>query len=142
MERSEPPTCTLPGRAPSAIPVLTTAARAKITSATAGPWDLSAGGASLRVVVDSGNFIVEFGHVGEDVLVPGDFTVTLPAAGAALNALFANPAAATATEVVAWLNGPTATVVYNERDFLFSDRAIAYRGRRKGIDPHPRSWQL
>ncbi len=108
------------------IPVLTTAARAKITSATAGPWDLSAGGAALRVVVDNGNFIVEFGHIGEDVLVPGDFTVTLPAAGASLNALFANPAAATAAEIVAWLNGNKATVVYNERDFLFSDRAIAY----------------
>ena len=108
------------------IPVLTTAARAKITSATAGPWDLSAGGAALRVVIDSGNFIVEFGHVGEDVLVPGDITVTLPAAGASLNALFANPAAATAAEVVAWLNGPKATVVYNEREFLFKDRAIAY----------------
>jgi len=108
------------------IPVLTTAARAKITSATAGPWDLSAGGAALRLVVDSGNFIVEFGHIGEDVLVPGDFTVTLPAAGAALNALFANPAAATAAEIVAWLNGTKAAVVYNERDFLFSDRAIAY----------------
>jgi hypothetical protein len=108
------------------IPVLTTAARAKITSATTGPWDLSAGGASLRVVVDSGNFIVEFDHVGEDVLVPGDFTVTLPAAGAALNALFANPAAATAAEVVAWLNGSKAVITYNARNFLFSDRAIAY----------------
>ncbi len=108
------------------IPVLTTAARAKVTSATAGPWDLSAGGAALRVVVDNGNFIIEFGHVGEDVLVPGDFTVTLPAAGAALNALFANPAAATAAEIVAWLNGSKATFTYNERDFLFSDRAIAY----------------
>ena len=64
--------------------------------------------------------------IGEDVLVPGDFTVTLPAEGAALNALFANPAAATAAEVVAWLNGNKATFTYNERDFLFSDRAIAY----------------
>jgi hypothetical protein len=108
------------------IQVLTTAARAKVTSATSGPWDLSAGGGSLRVVVDSGNFIVEFGHVGEDVLVPGDITVKLPAAGAALNALFANPAAATAAEIVAWLNGDKAEVDYNERAFLFRDRAIAY----------------
>jgi hypothetical protein len=108
------------------IPVLTTAARAKITSATAGPWDLSAGGAALRVVVDSGNFIVDLNHLGEDVLVPGDFTVTLPAAGAALNALFANPAAATADEVVKWLNGTKAEMTYNARTFLFSDRAAAY----------------
>ena len=108
------------------IPVLTTAARAKVTSATAGPWDLNTGGRSLRVVVDGGNFIVEFGHIGEDVLVPGDFTVALPAEGAALNALFANSAAATAAEIVAWLNGSKATFTYNERDFLFSDRAIAY----------------
>ena len=45
------------------IPVLTTAARAKVSSATAGPWDLSAGG-QLRVVVDGGNFIMKFGHIG------------------------------------------------------------------------------
>lgn len=108
------------------IAVLTGPARAKITSATAGPWDLSAGGAALRVIVDNGNFIVEFGHIGEDVLIPGDFTVTLPAAGTALNALFANPAAATAAEVVAWLNGSKAEFDYNERAFLFKDRAIAY----------------
>ena len=103
------------------IPVLTTNARAKVSSATAGPWDLSAG-ASLRVVVDSANFIVLFGHEGEDVLVPGDFTVTLPAASPA----FAVPTAATAAEVVAWLNAPTTTFVYNERTFMFGDRAIAY----------------
>jgi hypothetical protein len=29
-------------------------------------------------------------------------------------------------EVVAWLNGPTATFTYNARTFRFSDRAIAY----------------
>jgi hypothetical protein len=99
------------------IPVLTTAARAKISSATTGPWNLAAGG-DLRVVVDGGNFIVKFGHLGEDVLVPGDFTVTLPAA--------ALTSAATADQVVAWLNGPGAVFDYNEREFLFSDRAIAY----------------
>jgi hypothetical protein len=108
------------------IPVLTTAARAKVSSALAGPWDLSAGGASLRVVVDAGNFVVRFGHLAEDVLIPGDFTVALPAAGPALDALFASPAAATADEVAAWLNGAAARIVYNERTFLFSDRAIAY----------------
>jgi hypothetical protein len=108
------------------IPVLTPAARAKVASATTGPWNLSAGGASLRVSVDGGNIIIDADHIGEDVLLPGDFTVTLPAAGSALNALFANPAAATADEVVAWLNGSTATFTYNERDFRFGERAIAY----------------
>ena len=103
-------------------------------SATVGPWNLSAGG-SLRVVVDSGNFVVERDHLTgsflEEVLVPGDFTVTLPdpatpAGAAALAALFANPANATAAEVVSWLNGDTATFDYNEREFRFGDRAIAY----------------
>ncbi len=110
------------------IAVLTGPARAKVTSATAGPWNLKTGGRSLRVVVDGGNFIVKFGHgpLGEDVLVPGDFIVALPAEGAARDALFADSAAATAAEIVAWLNGNKATFTYNERDFLFSDRAIAY----------------
>ena len=108
------------------IPVLTTAARARISSATTGPWDLSPGGQSLRVVVDGGNFIVNPNFNGEDVLVSGDFTVSLPAAGANLNALFANPAAATAAEIVAWLNGSSATFTYNERTFPFSTRAAAY----------------
>jgi hypothetical protein len=113
------------------IPVLTTAARAKVTSALVEPWNLSAGGASLRLVVDNGNFIVKRNHYTsgsglEDVLVPGDFTVTLPAAGAALDALFADPRNATAAEVAAWLNGDTATFDYNEREFHFRDRAIAY----------------
>ena len=108
------------------MPVLTTSARAKVTSATAGPWDLSAGGASLRLVVDSATLKVGYDPAGEDRYISGDFTVTLPAAGAALNALFANPAAATAAEVVAWLNGPKATFEFNEREFHLSDRAIAY----------------
>ncbi|MFH1605665.1 MAG: cytochrome C, partial [Pseudomonadota bacterium] len=101
------------------IQVLTTAARAKVSSATTGPWDLSAGG-SLRLIVDGGNFITKFGHgpAAEDVLVPGDFTVTLPAG--------ALTATATAADVVAWLNGSGAEFEYNERAFEFSDRAIAY----------------
>ncbi len=99
------------------IAVLTTAARAKVSSATAGPWDLSAGG-TLRVIVDGGNFIVKFGHMGEDVLIPGDLTVTVPAG--------ALGAAATAADVAAWLNGDAAEFEYNERVFAFKDRALAY----------------
>jgi hypothetical protein len=120
------------------IPVLTTAARAAIKAAAAGPYDLSAGG-SLRVIVDGGNFIVYQDWNGEDVLVPGDMTVTLPAPGsAAFDAAFASSRAATAAEVVAWLNG--AEVDYNERIFTLGERAIAYvengrvaiRSRAKG----------
>jgi OmcA/MtrC family decaheme c-type cytochrome len=120
------------------VPVLTTNARAYVSSATAGPtWDLSAAAISLRVVVDNGNFITKFNHEGEDVLVPGDFTISKPttvAGLAAFNALFANPAAATATEIAAWLNGSLAIFTYNERTFRLSDRAIAYVGGRLAND--------
>jgi hypothetical protein len=118
------------------VAVLTTAARAKVQS-VAGNFDLSAAAdAQLRVVVDQGNFIVEFGHIGadiEDVLVPGDFTVTLPAS-ALVDGTFANSTAVTPAELAGWLMGPTATFTYNERDFLFRDRAIAYvEGSRVSI---------
>ena len=101
---------------------LTYAARAAVRSASAGPWDLSAGGGSLRIKVDSGMPLLTYNTekayegYGADELIGGDITVTLPAKGAALNALFANPAAATAAEVAAWLNA----------DFTFHERAIAY----------------
>lgn len=118
------------------IPVLTTPARARLKSTTTGPWDLSAGG-SLRVIVDGGNFIVYRDYDGEEVLVPGDMTIALPAN---LDAAFTSSTAVTAQKFVDWLNGPTAKVTYNERDFLFSDRALAYveggavsiRSRAKG----------
>jgi OmcA/MtrC family decaheme c-type cytochrome len=101
---------------------LTYAARAAVRSATAGPWDLSAGGGILRVVVDSGMSMLAYdtskeqGGYGAEFLIGGDITVTLPAKGAALNKLFANPAAATAAEVAAWLNA----------DANFQKRAVAY----------------
>jgi OmcA/MtrC family decaheme c-type cytochrome len=101
---------------------LTYAARAAVRTATTGPWDLSAGGGSLRVKVDSGMPLLTYNTTksaagyGADVLISGDITVTLPPAGAALQKLFANPAAATATEVAAWLNS----------DPTFSQRAVAY----------------
>jgi OmcA/MtrC family decaheme c-type cytochrome len=101
---------------------LTYAARAAVRSASAGPWDLSAGGGSLRVKVDSAMPMLAYdtakeqGGYGSEGLIPGDITVTLPAAGAALKALFANPAAATAAEVAAWLNA----------DATFQKRAVAY----------------
>jgi len=108
------------------VPVLHSAARAKVVAAAAGPWDLSAAGnANLRVVVDSGTFIVIFKE-GEDQLCPGDFTVSVP------DTAFAAPAAATAAELVTFLMGPNATFTYNERNFLFSDRAIAYLDEATG----------
>ncbi|HLA26960.1 MAG TPA: OmcA/MtrC family decaheme c-type cytochrome [Syntrophales bacterium] len=107
---------------------LTYAARATVRSANAGPWDLSAGGGSLRVKVDSGMPMLMYNNekayegYGADELITGDITVTLPAAGAALNALFANPAAATAAEVAAWLN---ANAIFKERAIAYVDEALA-----------------
>jgi hypothetical protein len=107
---------------------LTYAARAAVRSTTAGPWDLSAGGGSIRIKVDSGMPMLTYdnakegGGYGADVLITGDITVTLPAAGAALNALFANPAAATAAEVAAWLN---ANPTFKERAIAYVDEALA-----------------
>jgi len=104
------------------VPVLTYPARAKVTSASAGPWDLSAGGGALRLKVDSSMPMLTYNNApayegyGADEKIAGDFTVTLPAAGAALNALFANPAAATPAEVAAWLNA----------NGTFKERAVAY----------------
>ena len=107
---------------------LTYASRATVRSATAGPWDLSAGGGSLRVKVDSGMPLLTYNTAkvyegyGADELISGDITVTLPAVGAALNKLFANPAAATAAEVAAWLN---ANANFHERAIAYVDEALA-----------------
>jgi len=90
--------------------------------------NLSAGDNSLRVKVDSGmpmlmyNNETEYEGYGADELISGDITVTLPAAGPALNALFANPAAATAAEVAAWLN---ANATFKERAIAYVDEALA-----------------
>ncbi len=108
---------------------LTYAARATVRSASSGPWDLSAGGGSIRVKVDSGMPMLYYNNekvyegYGADELIKGDITVTLPAAGsAALNALFANPAAATAAEVAAWLN---ANATFKLRAIAYVDEALA-----------------
>ena len=107
---------------------LTYAARATVRSATAGPWNLSAGGGKLTVKVNSGmpmlayNTESAYEGFGADELITGNITVTLPAAGAALNALFVNPAAATPAEVAAWLN---ANVTFHERAIAYVDEALA-----------------
>jgi len=88
-------------------PVLTTAARADIVSSLAGPFDLSGGG-SLALKVDSGRDVISSANGG--TRIPGNISVTV------VPAAFANPAAATTAEVVAWLNANSG----------FAARAIAY----------------
>ncbi|MFZ3114634.1 MAG: OmcA/MtrC family decaheme c-type cytochrome, partial [Syntrophales bacterium] len=106
---------------------LTYAARATVRSATAGPWNLSAGGGKLTVKVDSGMPMIAYNTesvyegFGADELITGNITVTLPTAGAALNALFVNPAAATPAEVAAWLN---ANATFHERAIAYVDEAL------------------
>ncbi len=97
------------------IPVLSYSARAKATSANAGPWDLSAGG-TIRVKVDSGMNMISYNTAwayegyGADELISGDITVSLPASA------FAAPAAVTPAQLAAVLNA----------DATFHERAIAY----------------
>ncbi len=90
-------------------PVLTTAARAKVMG-VAGPYDLSADGASLTVVLDGGKNLVVFDRTGGDSVASATVTVDVA------DGTFADVAAATAAEVVDWLNG----------DSAFAARAIAY----------------
>ncbi|MDH3242396.1 MAG: OmcA/MtrC family decaheme c-type cytochrome [Alphaproteobacteria bacterium] len=107
------------------IPVLTRPARAKVTSADAGPWDLSTGG-SLRIRVDSGmamlayNTLFEYEGYGADELITGDITVAMD------NAFFADPAAATPAEVANLLN---ADPTFHERAFAYLDEGFSLLGR-------------
>lgn len=84
------------------VPVLTTAARAQILAPTAGPFDLSASSAGLVVKVDGGAALQDGEERGGDDIL-GLFTVAVPNSGT-----FADKAAATTDEVVAWLNGNAA----------------------------------
>ena len=94
-------------------PVLTTAARSQIFSATTGPFDLSATGASLILKLDQGQDIVTYDSSGGDVVRPGTVTVTVASAAVGT---FADTAAATTDAVVTWLNANKA----------FAARAIAW----------------
>ena len=97
------------------IPVLGYSARAKVTSSSAGPWNLSAG-LSFGVIVDGGMSMLEYNDAsvyegfGAEELVTGVITVPF------VNGAFADNAAATPAEVAAWLNNNS----------TFSKRAIAY----------------
>ncbi|MBI2893735.1 MAG: OmcA/MtrC family decaheme c-type cytochrome [Deltaproteobacteria bacterium] len=95
------------------VPVLTTAARAQMFSATTGTWDLSAisnNTPGLSLTTDGGELVHGEDAVGGDTLIPGVIEVKM------VTASFAAPAAATTDEVVAWLNANTG----------FAARAIAW----------------
>ena len=99
------------------IPVLTYTARAKVTSGSAGTWDLhNATVRNLGLLVDGGMPMLEYNDAavyegyGADELISGAITVTY------VNSFFADNTAATPTEVAAWLNANS----------TFHDRAIAY----------------
>lgn len=98
-------------------PVLTTTARVRVLSARPGPFDLS-NARSLVLRVDGGEDLPALDVSGGDITLPG--TLTVPVVPAA----FARRNAATAEEIVAWLNGHAA----------FKARAIAYlEGSRVAI---------
>ncbi|MBK6684773.1 MAG: OmcA/MtrC family decaheme c-type cytochrome [Deltaproteobacteria bacterium] len=91
-------------------PVLTTTARAVVIAPTAGPYDISASGASLGIIVDGGRSLIRYDATGGDYTMLGTFSVAVSAG------TFADRAAATPAEIVTWLNANT----------NFRRRAIAY----------------
>jgi predicted CXXCH cytochrome family protein len=106
------------------MPVLTTAARAQVLSATTGPFDLSAAGASLTVRFDGGQDLRLRDASGGDTLRSG--VVTVPVMGGT----FARTAAATTDEVVAWLN---ANVAFRARGLAWNDAGrVGLRSRNLG----------
>jgi hypothetical protein len=98
-------------------PVLTTKSRAPVLASGVGPFDLSADGGTFVVKVDNGSSI-ERTVSGADTFYPGLVTVPVKTTPAS----FSNTAAATAAEIVAWLNANPA----------FAARAIAYLDERTG----------
>jgi hypothetical protein len=93
-------------------PVLTTAARVEILSdGTGGPWDISAEDATLDLVVDGGMDLLMKDPAGRDAE-----RISASISVAVADGTFADTTAATATEIVDWLNG----------DSSFAARAIAY----------------
>ncbi len=77
-------------------PVLTTKARAKVTSTSAGPFDISAAGATLDFKFDGGKDIYTPKNGG--TILPG--VVSVPVSSGS----FSSTAAATPAEIVTWLN--------------------------------------
>lgn len=89
-------------------PVLTTRARARVTSASAGPFDISAAGATLDVKFDGGKDVYSAKNGG--LILPGSISVPVSSGS------FSSTAAATPQEIVNWLNGNT----------NFAARGLAY----------------
>src|SRR5262249_46028485 len=77
---------------------------------------LSAQGASLALKFDGGEDLRRINSAGQDLLVRGSLTVAVPATG-----IFADKAAATPNEVVAWLNA----------NATFRPRGMAYLANGK-----------
>jgi hypothetical protein len=101
----------------AAKPVLTTAARAQVFSATAGPFDLSAAGAALTVRIDQG--VTTYRQDASGTAVPGVVTVAVTT-----GTWPGGTASATVDQVIAWLNANTA----------FAARAIAFNeGGKVGL---------
>jgi predicted CXXCH cytochrome family protein len=78
-------------------PVLTTRARVKVTSTGAGPFNISAVGATLDLLFDGGKDIYSSTNGG--TIRPGYVSVPVSAGS------FSSTAAATPAEIVTWLNG-------------------------------------
>lgn len=106
------------------MPVLTTAARAQLLSATVGPFDLSAMGASLTVRFDGGQDLRLRDASGGDTLRTG--VVTVPVMGGT----FGSAAAATTAEVVTWLN---ANAAFRARGIAWNEGGkVGLRSRNLG----------
>ncbi len=91
-------------------PVLSTAARVEVLSDGTGPWDISAA-EKLDLTVDGGMDLL-----AKNVAGRAAETTSASISVAVADGTFADAAAATAAEIVAWLNA----------DATFSARAIAY----------------
>jgi hypothetical protein len=87
------------------VPVLTTAARAKVVATSVGPFDLSAKDAALSLEIDGGKDVMS-----RFSTKPGSFSV------AVVDGEWNDVTAATPDEIIEWLSG----------DAAFDARAIAY----------------
>lgn len=92
------------------VPVLTSAARVKIASATTGPWDVSAAGFLLAGKLDGGMAVQYQDITGGDKVKSAVFSVDLS------KGTYVDKTKATADEIAAYMN----------KDAVFTARAIAY----------------
>jgi OmcA/MtrC family decaheme c-type cytochrome len=105
-------------------PVLTTAARVEVTSAAVEPWDLSAA-TDLQLILDGGRVLHGTDTSGGDTLITGTVTVAVS------EGTFADASAATAAEVVAWLNG-NADFKARAIAWAETDNKVSIRSRNLG----------